>query len=229
LTPAEVFKRIEDVLEQAKTIHLTFRHESETQVTSTVVFGEQSSGSLVLGSGGKLFLLVENSDGVRDQVVCNGSRVWAERHFREKREPVPRFSTPEGLNSGLRKALAHQSVMGIGRAPDVGGTDNPSLGVCSYPSRRISWHIEPTELKEGGEGTKILTLHLKAEPSSQEPFLTEHLYYYPENYRIIKRIVIDPGNKKCGRPAVTVTEIYPEFIIDAEIPDERFNLPSEGK
>jgi outer membrane lipoprotein-sorting protein len=74
---------------------------------------------------------------------------------------------------------------------------------------------------------KTLTYFLK-EKGHSEP-LTIRLWYDPKSLAIRKRTVTGKLGSAGNLPETTLTEIYDDFTLNADIPDEKFKLPEEKK
>ena len=77
---------------------------------------------------------------------------------------------------------------------------------------------------DGGSRTLLYSVRAKAAPKAEnvDPYEIK-TWYDPVTFRLLKRAV-EPSDRR-----LSTTEVYENFALNADIPDEKFKVPEEKK
>jgi HEAT repeats len=215
---AAQFRKMEDALSRARTVRIKFKLESVThgpQIENRTTH----QGVLLLKQGNKVHLTGENSGRLmnfRYTMVSDGTRMLLRSSVQKEDREV---ETPEKLGAAVCRVTARSgpsSVFSIVTSKEANLEDTMDV-------------IKLGEFKElPAEGaTKKLSYRLMIENPAAIT-IRGTLSYDAASLRPLQRsLKITFGEDKGGEG--NSTEVYEEYVLDAELPDGTFALPEEKK
>ena len=208
----ETFKKIEDSILEAKTISVTIRRGD------TDAFGEEVT-TLLLKKGNKFRLETKRS--VKGKlcetvVISDGRRAYTQ-------------GKPE-LDAAPQEDNRHQvSLSRLGYTPMTLWSYSRSQG-CVVMREPTDWRqeLDLSNVRLGGTDIRGMTLLYnvrarrgpKGEPLADYEITT---WYDPATFRPLRRKVEGIDKR------FSLTEVYENLTLNADIPDEKFKLPEEKK
>lgn len=218
-TAEEIFKKIEETIEKAKAVSVRFKYNlSEKSVDPGQ---EVESGTLLLKEDNKARLAMRiffPHGGQEPQdvlVVSEGSKMMLKSGSRKPRE----IETPKTLNNGFRTILARASVLffSIAFQKEEGERDF-----------KKTFQVSDFKSGEDDKGAKTLTYKLKVKLTERPVSDVEwdvKLWYDPKNWKLLRRTL---GVQSQDHPR-RLAETYEDYILNADIPDEKFKFSEEDK
>ena len=209
-TAEESFKKIEETIDKAKTVSVKFKvdghykqGERETKV--------QMSGTIALKEGNKAHIAYKRRIGEQEtdaDFVSDGKK--------SKTKGGGTEDAPGNITSNFKVAVSQIGVFFSSRAASV----EEHNGV----RKEVMWkeRFLVSEIKVGPDDKDAKTLTYKLKVGSGEA-LDVQIWYEPRTWRILKRTL--SGNS--GGKEVAFTEVYEECLLEVDIPDEKFKLPSD--
>jgi len=221
----EAFRKIEETLQKAKTVSLDWRCAvAKKQAENAELL--HVGGSILLKDPDRAFLLTDFNP--RDPAlklieVSDGIQLRQRQGLLDpKVQPAPKALRPALEYAFTRLGVYYPSVV----TGSFLWARTPSRDALDGYARLA----EVSQLKMGEkvrEG-QILSYKVKAATrnSSRPPREVDvRLLYNPVTWLPIKRILTVDS----GEPSYSIAEVYDSFILNAEIPDEKFKLPAAGK
>jgi outer membrane lipoprotein-sorting protein len=214
-TAEETFKKIEETVVAAKTLTSTFDVKLVKETG-----GEESvfKGTVLFKSGNRMrcdAAMFRGGSQKQMMFVSDGSKVGA---LLDGRNSQPK-ETSKDFNAALTLLFTRAGVFHF-----IGGITplffGDGLNLEKAPS--------VAEFKTGEDDGNMKTLHYKTiiTPLVAPPAtLDVRLWYEPKSLRIVKRTV----SYRSETVSRLFNEIYEEFTLNADIPDEKFKLPEEKK
>jgi outer membrane lipoprotein-sorting protein len=212
-TPQDILRKIEETIENAKTICVKFTYEPTENKQDVGRY----SIAMLLKDGNKV--RIEEKISFRGLnagsviVICDGAKMAALYD--------PGFSpgeqdAPATFKSGLSTALARgDTLVALAEL-------SPRVGEKEVLDVKTLFQISDIEAGSDDYKAKTLTYRLKIPKLRivEERNLNVKLWFDPLTYKLIKR-TYSVGDKP------GFTEVFEEFTLNGELPDERFVLPRE--
>ena len=217
-SPDETLRKIEEAIERAGTVRVRFMvsvHSPEQH---------KSVGFLLLKKGGKVHGMVKRLNGKNEGdviVVSDGSRLAYKYGEEWTAEELPKT-----FYGGVTATLAR-----------LGASQAANIGAGWY---HVVWHpdgcketLEVSDIQAGkpdGDAPTIsYTVQVKGVNYDSRDYV--RLWYEPATLKPIKRsfktVASLRANGGVRKEGGEYTEIYEEYTLDAEIPDDRFRIPIE--
>lgn len=209
-TPEETFKKIEESIEKAKTLSITF---SAGGMATAKGGGDglfQASGVMLLKEGGRFNCLVKRRLEDRESensIVCDGTKL---SHKRDQ-TAAEVIEVPKACRGAASMLVTRVGILmgGLFQAP--GEADEDVKKTLALKNLRVG---------EDDGRAKTLLYTISFGPAT----LDCRLWYEPKTLRLLKRTMkIRKGERVEG----SLTESYVEYIVNADIPDEKFKLPEK--
>lgn len=226
-TAEEAFNRIEEQIVKAKTLSVKCRFVIDTQRADTA---ERLEGPavLLLKEGNKISYTVKQPLGGSDKtlvIISDGSKAtW---NSGSKWESV--VECPENFETKLRVLLARAGVVSTPTQASA-----PWLFIVQLKND-FKKLCQVSNFKQGPDDgdAKTLTYSLvdfdfrEMSNTKNPPARTVEikLWYDPKTYKAIKRVMTFKNAEGEG----TLTETYLEFLVNPDMPDEKFKLPEKEK
>jgi type II secretion system protein G len=207
----EAFQKIADTFEKAKTVTLEFKAEvGQKRGNADAAF--LLEGTLLLKEGRKVNLTARTrTQGMEDDfaAVCDGEQIF---HRNGKRSPVTKDAPKE--------FAAHLAAMFSRGGMFMTFADN-MRPVAKSGNQDPKTLYAPLNLKQGEDDkdAKTLVYGLKFPEGEMDCVLR----YDPKTWIPSGRTMTVKQN---GAEAGTIRETYKTFVLDAELPDEKFKLPA---
>jgi outer membrane lipoprotein-sorting protein len=206
-TAEETFKKIEESIEKAKTLSITF----SVGGMATAKEGQnglfQASGVMLLKEGGRFNCVVKRRLEERElenSIVCDGTKV---SHKRDQ-SAAEVIEVPKVYRGAASTLVARVGTMMGGLFQGTGGPDEDVKKTLALKDLRVG---------EDDGGAKTLLYTVSLGPAT----LDCRLWYEPKTLKLLKRTMkIRKGESVEG----SLTESYVEYIVNADIPDEKFKL-----
>jgi outer membrane lipoprotein-sorting protein len=215
-TAEETYKRIEDMILNAKTVSVKFRFVIDQKRTDTALRIE-GPGTILLKGEDKLritFKYPEGGDDKEYDAVAEGEKGLV--RFEGK---IGDWRIEKGTHRRFRAMLVRGGILGPNQPWPI-----PWCLVASSVGFE-NWKV--SEVKQGpDEGkAKTLTYHLRLE--KQETPIELKLWYDAESLKPLKRMYRFKAGQPFTESEGTFTETYEELILNADIPDEKFKLANK--
>jgi outer membrane lipoprotein-sorting protein len=221
----EIFKKLEDSLLGAKSVHVEFK--------LTVVNNGKSiltgSGSLFLKEGNKLnYTILSLEEGIHDKeyhFVSNGSKIKGS-YYRIARGKIQELEqeTPDDLLSNFTAGVCKAGVGGL-LADDAA---TAFLGVLGPNPQTVPLRWKETlhvsGLSKGEDekdGLKVIRYGLRLSANTSAPVAEMKVWIDPKSSLPVRRIF------KIGEDIVT--ETYETFTLNGDTTDEKFKIPDKDK
>ncbi len=203
---AEILRKIEGQIGAARTIRLSFKRS----VLGKDGAASELEGTLILKEGDRFLLRFterSGSDPRPESVLAasDGKRMVEVRGPGGKESGSSEQATPEGLNRWISSALIHAGPYLYPRFLPQGG--NPKE---AHP---VDW-LTPAE--SDLPGARLLTFITLDSMNSGRG----RLWYDPKTLTPLKCERVDRSGTR------TVTDLYADVTLNADIPDETFTLPA---
>ena len=212
----EIFKKIEERIEKAKTLRIRFSWQHDDFRDRDV---QGQSGVLLVKTGNKAWYQTKDSMGHERWAISNGRRMCSGNTSNYDQGIVAgerRYDTgptSKELEKDLRRLVSR-----------------PGLPLFTFSTLAFRFEeatpkwIRASDFKsvETGGKTRALSYRLSAEDESRS--MDVIVWYDPESLQLLKRktsFFVKPQDP------LAITETYSEFIFDADIPEEKFKLPSD--
>jgi len=207
-TPEEIFRKIEQTIEESKTLTVKFRWEDVESGDGKDASVSVAIGTIQLGHDNKRrvdirFLQVAGEVG--DQTlttISDGKKTW-------KRESVGKtWHVGEGTLNNTKRLFA---TMLTREGVIVSLFDPSHKSKTPYP-------ISDIKASDDDKGVKALTYKVQRIGGSKDSLDEVRLSYDPKSYRLFKRVnkrVVDGKNK-------ILTEVFNEFTFNDDISDDVF-------
>jgi len=229
-TAEETLGKIEEAVDKARTVRVTYRTEAECVRSGAEKSTWTNEGNILVKGASRInassnYKLIEGkrSEAYESQLISDGTNLLL--HFPPSKKRVidlQFFSIPQFQGSLVRA--------GVSNSMFLAGTFGDLLCVGGGGPKPKDF-FELSKLKEGPkrERGKTLEYTLKYEnerfPSHPTKELLVILEYDPVTWKLLSRktkIQFEGGE-------TTIRETYTDFILNADIPDEKFKLPEEKK
>jgi outer membrane lipoprotein-sorting protein len=198
-TAEETFKKIEEAVQNAKTVRIKFKLEGVLKDGQGKSNRINKSGTLLFRDGNKLRVSI--SDG-NDQVlmISDGKTTRT-----EMTGAIITQESPSDLNRNfLRSLIRGGNVANLISTVGLLWNDEPALGTI--------YRVSDFETGEDGREANSLKYKMNGKEAS--------LRYNPKTLQVLtRRLTEEDGGE--------VTKTYEQFILNADIPDEQFKLPAE--
>jgi outer membrane lipoprotein-sorting protein len=216
-TAEETFKKIQETFATANT--LTFKFN--VKVVKAIGGGESAlKGTILFKEGNRMrcdFSILLNGGSQREMlVVSDGSKVAALADGRNREEK----EVSKDFNATLAAVITHGGVLSFiaGFHSLFAGEKKGALNAEKAPS--------VTEIKTGEDDGDMKTLSYKTviTPLAAQPATFDvRLWYEPKSLRLVKRTM----SYRSETESRIFNETYEEFTLNADIPDEKFKLPTD--
>jgi outer membrane lipoprotein-sorting protein len=242
-TAEEIFKKIEEMIEQADSISIRLKYRMILDSGKGLPTKEEETTAVILlNKENKVVVSVEPSpmfDGGRSdmKVLSDGDRLVVT----DESGKTASGTTPKSLGTGFKTILARMGYFGaqwlVPRSPRlpppvIGGQNPAKLApkeekdpdLKKFLERDLKKDFQITDLKAFTEdGEHLLRYSLK---QGKGEALEMTLWYDPKTYKPLKRRYVLAG---LGTLSIVQLETYVEFSTNADIPDEKFKLPEQKK
>jgi outer membrane lipoprotein-sorting protein len=211
----EMFKKIEDGIETAKTVRVVFHCAGQAPLPG----GDQevkSTGTLLLKEGNRINIFQRITAGGQEQEL---------RHISDGATLLRRWpggledtnKTPDTLSANVGIALARTWAQA-----SFGGSGGPGSLTGKKLDLREKYQVSDFKTEPDEKEAKVLSY--KVTPKRGDAMQIT-LFYDPQKLVPLKRTIrtLKPDE------VMTLTETYEEFVLNADIPDEKFKLPEEKK
>jgi hypothetical protein len=215
MTAEETFKKIERAVGDAKT--LTVKVTGKVSSPTEGIAALPATISLLLKNDRMVHfdVTVGSGDDVRSSsIISDGSslrvRFGARRDYDKE--------TPDAMRSLWNLALVRTGLL-------IGGFFFQDVVRGGKPID-LKEILQVSDLKMGDDDgpAKTLTFTVKLDRTDDAQV---RFWYDPKSFALQKRSVL--ATKNGAVPRGTFSEAYDEFILNADIPDEKFKLPEEKK
>jgi len=221
------FTKLEETLINAKTLSVRFRSDGKGPTDADKY---EASGTMLLKEGNKAFIearTIGNQEKAELVFVSNGSMVSSETtrwRTNVPDHPGVRDESAGPMSSGTLKTELSAGLARIGQSMSVTQIMVRTNARGNFNMRESN---RPSEFQVGDNDGPYKTLTYRFRPEDSQCSVREtKLWYDPITYKLIKRRQVWKGEK--GIEGV-LNETYEEFILNADIPDEKFKLPEEKK
>jgi len=221
-SPAECLQAIADVVVRARTLRIRFHHESIHQFRKHGLYQTHSEGVLLLGEAGKLNLTADSGRGGPYRLVSNGTDLWEDTYlkFPGIQKQIKGSTTVPDLMAGIRTALAYGTIL---RPAFTYQYEKPDC--CMWPERRLTM-APPADVTFLGNERNALSYSFRTVYADNSPkIFRATLWYDPVTLAIKKRSLSLAAHG--ADPEFTITEVYDEFVLNTEIPEDAFKVPPE--
>jgi outer membrane lipoprotein-sorting protein len=213
---ARVLRKIHDVIFNSKTLRVKFTTEPPPPVPNNVSLGSMK-GEILLKEGNKTKIIFEDpapkGQAVKSHVVVSDGRTVSGEfvHFESVKDPAK-----------VLQEMLHASLLGPGV---LLGTYALGYGLAvtdkknQEPDLRAAFRPMSIEAGDDNQGAKTLVYTLRDGLDAKVK-----VWYDPKDFRLLKRTITSSRQEQGA-----YVETYSEFVIDADIPDEKFKLPEEKK
>jgi outer membrane lipoprotein-sorting protein len=217
-TSLEAFENIEEALLKARSLRIAFK--GETLMQSDEGDPERKttfSGVLLLKEGDKaLYSSVREVPGGKRLdtfLVSDGSKMSGSREGGQNSE------TPSGLKRALTLALSRMGpCSAAGAVAAALGHLNPLDPGETMESALVVGDFGP--LETDGDA-KVIEFRFKGVKFGTSGKV--RLWYDPKTYAVRKRTLFVASRK------TTITDVFDEYVLNPDLPDDRFKLPQERK
>jgi hypothetical protein len=206
-SPAEIFKKIEETLRNAKTVSVNYEFE-ELKVGDRKF---SNSGTLLLKEGNKVLGTVPNQGVPGDSTfACDGRAMKNQSNLNQRDAPKNLRSVLEASllrGPGVYYTLVFAFELVDGQAkPDISGFDADKVMPVSDVAKGQDEKGNPSVVFKVGR-------------------MEIRLWYDAKTYAPAKRVIKFAGAED---PKQGITETFKTFAVGVNIPDEKFTLtPSE--
>jgi outer membrane lipoprotein-sorting protein len=212
-TAEETFKKIEDTVHNAKTVRVKFAFEARKKEADkpTIV----AEGTVLLKQGNKVFatesFLIDGKK-VDKKQISDGSKMAFWVNDRREDKVTPKNEGAKFLNGVLRAGYVQAQLIKVNFIPldpksDPGDLDPRELFILLSD---FAFGVDDKE-------AKTMTYKFKDYEGVQGK-----IWYDPKTWKLLKRTI-----EYSGSDAGLAVETYPEFTLNADIPDETFKLPGK--
>jgi hypothetical protein len=211
----KAFGKLEGILEKARTI--TIKSECKGPQDGPRLY-TRSYGKTLLEEGNRVSMLGKQVGGSEKgyYMILSNGRIT--RCFFDVDQGGPKMQASKTLT---RDAIA--MIVRLGLGPLSFSVLRPTGKDTFVPFTAAKDSFLYADLDEGEDGnSKTLSYTLKARDGSLD--VAVKLWYDPTSARLIKRTVTQRDK---ARGPESATEIYTEFVLDAEIPADEFKVPGE--
>jgi outer membrane lipoprotein-sorting protein len=212
-TAEETFKKIEEMIGQAKSLRIKFSSEEEISERR-----KGTSGVLLLQSGNRARFTENPSTRSESWSVSDGKRVQSSRHgLYDEGITGP---VPNGIGPVSKDLVKNLKVLVSRAGCSLWG--GASIAFRANMKSEFPEWLRVSQFKLGANDGQAKTLSYLLEVGEKSRPFDVTLWFDPESFKLLKRKIayaVDGGKQ------VTTTETYDEFTFDAEIPDENFTLP----
>jgi len=217
-TAEETFKKIEDSITSAKSLSVKIKMTASNREKGEAQLGS-ISGTFLLKGDQKLlaeFVATQNGKEQRMSVVCDGQ--YMQGRSIALPQPVEYESQPR-----FRNYLELAFVRGGGS-----GLMSMTAIYCGLVHAARKMEQDPKKMVavtglESGKDAGGVYLKFDSKMDHFGPLMKNTLWYDPLTYKPLKSVLSAVEN------GATMTEVYEDFILNADIPDEKFKLPEEKK
>jgi outer membrane lipoprotein-sorting protein len=221
-TAQEAFNRIEETIEKAKTVSVKFTTEiKRADAPKADPTDAVASGTILLKEGNKAYVNFTMGDLGLEKgllLISDGAKV------------VGKAATLEGKGIDPPSDMKRQLGSAVARYPQVPLALSLWRVMIIPPARGgetdLSKIVTLSDFESSEDDGKAKTLKYKLMFKGKNNSLQAKLWYDPISYAILKRTFVSGDGKADGN---VITETYEEFILDVDIPDEKFKLPEEKK
>jgi outer membrane lipoprotein-sorting protein len=201
-TAEETFKKIEETVQNAKTVRIKFKLEGALKDGQGKEKRIDKSGTLVFGDRNKLHITISDginpvqifsmiSDGKTTRTVMTGAIITQE--------------TPSDLNRNfLRSLVRGGNVANLISTVGVQWDDETVLGTI--------YRVSDFEMSKDDRGAKALKYKMNGKGAT--------LRYDPKTLLVLSRKLAEEDGGE-------VLETYEEFTLNGDIPEEKFKLPAD--
>jgi outer membrane lipoprotein-sorting protein len=199
-TAEDVFKKIEESIEKAKTVRITSKLEGTLNEGKKIA----KTGSFILKHGNKVYARVKEGD-TTEMLVSDGTMMLTDSSAGKPGAPTSNvvLKTPDQLNRTFSLALVSEGAI-------VPLLEMIGMAYSTAPKDR-TLRLPAQDFEHGGEdrGAKVLKYKLGD--------VVATLRYDPKSLRVFSRRLT---HKDFG----DVTETYDEFSLDADVSDDQFSV-----
>jgi outer membrane lipoprotein-sorting protein len=211
----ETFKDIEENIAKAKTVSLTFKAEVVLKKRGVESI-QTMEGTAHFKEGNKANLFAVSKAQGREEdysAISDGSRL----RRRAGKADAETMNAPEGFVERFEMAFAR-----AGMSLAFFMTQRPSTA-DGEKGQDVKKAIDISDFKHG-EDNSSLSYKLRFPETEPDLVASCVLRYDPKTLRLLGR---KTTIKRNGVDAGVFTDTYDEFILNADIPDEKFKLPAE--
>jgi hypothetical protein len=209
----ETFKQIEDGIEKAKSIHVGIEAVVEWKVKPRN--NQSATGTLMAAEGNRVseyLKMIQQGFIFDSETRCDGKAVWAAL---KGIVPVEPSSVRSNFNAKVARVGILLSSLLI-RDQDLKKGEDLKRSVA----------LSNFQQGDGDATGKTLTYTLSFSGPLKDMSAEVTLWYEGGSLKLLKRVSVI---KEKGVDKGTVTETYKIFVLNADIPDEKFKLPEEKK
>jgi outer membrane lipoprotein-sorting protein len=214
----ETWKKVEDTVLAAKTVRIKFQWEPQMKEGALKGKDAYASGVLLVKQGNLFSLRAELKSEQRDlevEILSDGSSLYRKLDLlNTRRDPVP-----PNLGRGFLVSSVRASIMMSVSFSQLG---RPKVGTEDL-EKYLAHPVEVSDVQDGADdkGAKTLEYKIRVRPGQTASI---RVWYDPKTFLPQKRSI-----RREDQDAGTITETFEEFVLNADIPDEKFKLPEEKK
>ena len=212
----DTFTKIEENIAKARTVSAMIKYDWYRKEKNEDAKRFHGSGTLLLKEGNRLSMILNGFDAdemkVENVVNCDGSTFFSHGRL---------WNWSGGATLGNRTGVKDTFTRVFCRGGAIFALD--CWRQLPYGADKLTSAAEFSELDEDKGGS---TLSYKLSSSLEAGVAIEvKVWYDPKDLKLLKRTLEIKGVNTVG----SFTETYDEFVLNADIPDEKFVSPKEKR
>lgn len=212
----ETFKKIEESIEKAKTVSIRIKYDWYRK-NHEEAKRFRGSGTLLFKEGNKISLTLNGLDRdekeIENVAICDGSTLAFRGQLWQWGPGEGKLGGEKGVKDIFATVFARG---GAAFAMDC-------WRLLPHGREKLA---NAAEFSAIGEDKGGMTLSYKLTSSLEAGVTIDvKLWYDPKDFKLLKRTLEIKGEKTVG----SFTETYDEFVLNTDIPDEKFAIPEEKK